>query len=274
MNVIIAFLYSLINQIIYVKLLHDYELLSKVALLNKALYGLKQSPHLWYKTLFDHLISLRFWHSELNHSIFLKNSIIITVYINDLLLIGSSKSAIQRVKNELNLAFNMTDLGLITYYLSMQIKQNCTECTIHLTQTVYIHKVLHTFCQNEANSVNISMNSDIVLMKKFNKQADVITICCYQWAINSLTYIMLQMCSDIVFAVFFVSQFTQNSNTTHYNAVKQIFRYLVETATQGVTYKFTESGLLSYTDADWGGDQDSRKSTDAYLFLLFRDPIS
>ncbi len=113
------FLYSFIDQIIYIKLLHDYRLSDKIALLNKVLYDLKQSPCLWHKTLFNHLILLRFWHSELNYSIFLKNSIIITVYVDDLLLIDSSKSVIQCVKNKLNSAFNMTDLKSVTYYLSM-----------------------------------------------------------------------------------------------------------------------------------------------------------
>ncbi len=69
MNIITVFLYSFINQIIYIKLLHDYRLSDKIILLNKVLY-------------------------DLNHSIFLKNSIIITVYIDDLLLINSSKSVI------------------------------------------------------------------------------------------------------------------------------------------------------------------------------------
>ncbi len=133
MNIITAFLYNSIDQIIYVKLLHDYRLSDKITLLNKVLYDLKQWPCLWYKTLFNCLISLRFQHSELNHSIFLKNDIIITVYIDNLLLIDSSKSVIQCIKNKLNLIFNMTDLKLITYYLSMWIKWNCTECTICLT---------------------------------------------------------------------------------------------------------------------------------------------
>ena len=128
-----TFLYSLINQIIYVKLLYDYRLSDKIALLNKVLYDLKQSPHLWYKTLFNHLISLRFWHSELNHSIFLKNNIIITVYVDNLLLIDSSKSVIQCIKNKLNSVFNIMNLKSVTYYLSMWIEQNYTECTICFT---------------------------------------------------------------------------------------------------------------------------------------------
>ena len=110
MNIITVFLYSLIDQIIYIKLLYDYRLSDKVALLNKALYNLKQSSHLWYKTSFNHLVLLKFWHSELNYSIFLKNSIIITVYVNNLLLIDSSKSAIQCVKNKLNSVFNIMNL--------------------------------------------------------------------------------------------------------------------------------------------------------------------
>ncbi len=39
--------------------------------------------------------------------------------------------------------------------------------------------------------MNIFMNSDIILIKKFNKQTDIVTICCYQWVIDSLMYIML-----------------------------------------------------------------------------------
>ncbi len=50
------------------------------------------------------------------------------------------------------------------------------------------------------------MKPDIILIKKFNKQADIVTICHYQWAIDSLMYIMLQMSLNIVFTVFFISQ--------------------------------------------------------------------
>jgi hypothetical protein len=43
--------------------------------------------------------------------------------------------------------------------------------------------------------------------------------------------------------------------------------YLVKTATWDVTYKLTNSGLLSYMNTDWDNDQDSKKSTDIYLFF-------
>jgi len=138
---------------------------------------------------------------------FVWNSVIITVYVNDFLLVEKNKSAIQNVKQCLNNKFKMSDLSLMSYYLDMKVKQNCAEHTICLTQTAYINKVLQTFQQSQTVSVNTSMNSDAVLMKKSITQADITVIWQYQKAVRLLMYIMLQTCSDITFAVSTVSQF-------------------------------------------------------------------
>ncbi len=87
-------------------------------------------------------------------------------------------------------------------------------------------------------------------------------------------YIMLQTCSDIIFTVFTVSQFAQNLNTSHYNAVKRIFKYLADTMNLNVIYDITDDNLIDYIDADWGGCHNIRKFTEAYLFLLYEDLIS
>jgi len=151
---------------------------------------------------------------------FVQNSVIITVYVNDFLLVEKDKSAIQNVKQCLNDMFKMSDLDPVFYYLSMKVKQNCAERTICLTQTAYINKVLQTFQQLQTVSVNTFMNSDAVLMKESITQADITVIQQYQKAVKSLMYIMLQTHSDITFIISTVSQFAQNLNTSHYNAVK------------------------------------------------------
>jgi hypothetical protein len=87
-------------------------------------------------------------------------------------------------------------------------------------------------------------------------------------------YIMLQTCSDITFTVSTVSQFAQNPNMSHYNAVKQIFKYLTDTMNLDVIYDITDDDLIDYTDADWGGCHNIRKFTEAYLFLLYEGFIS
>ncbi len=87
-------------------------------------------------------------------------------------------------------------------------------------------------------------------------------------------YIMLQTCSDITFAVSTVSQFTQNFNTSHYNTVKWIFKYLINTMNLDVIYDIINNDLINYTDADWGDCYNIRKFTETYLFLLYEGLIS
>lgn len=274
MDVTTAFLYGPIDQVVYVELPHGYALPDKVALLNKALYGLKQAPRLWYTTLHDILTSLGFRRLDSDHSIFITDDVIIAVYVDDFLLIGEDKTSIQDVKQHLNNTFRMSDLGPVAYYLGMKIERDRVNRTVRLTQTAYINKVLDTFQQSQAVPVDTPMDSGAVLMKEATTQADTPTIRRYQKAIGSLMYIMLQTRPDIAFAVSTVSQFAQNPNTSHYNAVKRIFRYLAGSTDLGVTYGTTDQGLIGYTDADWGGCRDTRKSTGAYLFLLYGGPIS
>ncbi len=107
---------------------------------------------------------------------FVWNSVIIVIYVDDFLLVEKNKSAIQNVKQCLNDTFKMSDLNPMFYYLDMKVKQNHAEHTICLTQTAYINKVLQTFQQSQAVSVNTSMNSDAVLMKKSITQADITVI--------------------------------------------------------------------------------------------------
>jgi len=107
---------------------------------------------------------------------FVQNSVIIIIYVNEFLLVEKDKSAIQNVKQCLNDTFKMSDLDPVSYYLDMKVKQNRAERTICLTQTAYINKVLQTFQQSQAVSVETSMNSDAVLMKESITQADITVI--------------------------------------------------------------------------------------------------
>ncbi len=92
MDVITAFLYSFLDEVIYVEQLHLFATeLDKVCTLIKALYGLKQAPHVWYKTLVEFLKKLRFIRLELDHGIFVSmdKQLYIAVYVDDLLIFGS-----------------------------------------------------------------------------------------------------------------------------------------------------------------------------------------
>ena len=90
----------------------------------------------------------------------------------------------------------------------------------------------------------------------------------YSSAIESLMYAMMCTCPDICYAVRLISRFQSNPGIKHWMSVKRILRYLKGTTDYVLCYQGRDFQLIGYTDADWGGDLDQRKSTFGYAFLL------
>ncbi|XP_050207760.1 secreted RxLR effector protein 161-like [Mercurialis annua] len=96
----------------------------------------------------------------------------------------------------------------------------------------------------------------------------------YASVIGSLMYAMMCTRPDICFAVGLVSRYQSNRGREHWKAVKTIFRYLKGTKNYCLCYQGSEMRLIGYSDADWGGDLDQRKSTSGFVFLLNKGAIS
>ncbi len=72
-----------------------------------------------------------------------------------------------------------------------------------------------------------------------------------------------------------LARFSQHPTREHWTGVKRLLRYLKRTADLGILYTREKSGeLRGYTDSDWGGDQDSRRSTSGYVFLRAGGAVS
>jgi hypothetical protein len=96
----------------------------------------------------------------------------------------------------------------------------------------------------------------------------------YQSAIGSLMYAMLGTRPDIAYAVGAVSQYCSNPGRGHWTAVKRILRYLKGTMNFSLEYKGTNEQLIGYSDADWAGNIDDRRSTTGYVFLVADGAVS
>nr|XP_034896856.1 secreted RxLR effector protein 161-like [Populus alba] len=78
-----------------------------------------------------------------------------------------------------------------------------------------------------------------------------------------------------MYAVSLISRYMENPKEIHLLAAKRIFRYLQGTADFGLLYKKGEhSDLMGFTDNDYAGDQDDRKSTSGYVFMLGTGAVS
>ena len=124
-----SFLNGLLAEEIYVEQPDGFSTPGKedqVYLLTKALYGLKQAPRAWYERMDNHLIQLGFSRSQSEATLYVKvnaacESLIVSIYVDDMLVTGSKIELIQRFKDEMEKIFEMTDLGVIKYLFGMEL---------------------------------------------------------------------------------------------------------------------------------------------------------
>lgn len=97
----------------------------------------------------------------------------------------------------------------------------------------------------------------------------------YQEMTGSLMFSMVETRPDIVFATSIASRFAKNLGHQHTEAVKTILRYLKGSRERGITYGGQNKLLVEeYSDSDWAGDKESRKSTSSFIFILNGGPVS
>ncbi|CAN1780189.1 Retrovirus-related Pol polyprotein from transposon TNT 1-94 [Linum perenne] len=106
----------------------------KVCRLTKSLYGLKQASRQWFAKLTEALITIGYRQSNADYSLFTKGSgndfTVILIYVDDLILAGSSMQEISAVKTYLDKAFQIKDLGALRYFLGLEVARSSTG--IHL----------------------------------------------------------------------------------------------------------------------------------------------
>jgi hypothetical protein len=96
----------------------------------------------------------------------------------------------------------------------------------------------------------------------------------YQSAVGSLMYAIISTRPDIAYVISVVSRYGSNPTDAYWRAVKRIFRYLKGTATMRLAFRGEISPLAGYSDADWAGDYDSRRSISGYVFNVGSGVIS
>ena len=116
----------------------------QVCRLTKSLYGLKQANRQWFAKLYSFLISTGFSQSKFGYFLFTRKTLttftILLVYVDDIILAGSSLSEIERIKGLLNDSFKIKDLGKLKYFLGLEVTRS--RKGIHLCQKKYILDIL------------------------------------------------------------------------------------------------------------------------------------
>nr|GEU42902.1 ribonuclease H-like domain, reverse transcriptase, RNA-dependent DNA polymerase [Tanacetum cinerariifolium] len=164
----------------------------------------------------------------------------------------------------------MSDLGLLAYYLGIEVTQAGGMITIR--HTGYINKILKETSMMEINDTKIRMDPCIKLVKA--EDGNSVDATYYRIIIESLRY-LLHTRPDLSYSDRLLSKFMQDPTDHHLKAVKQVIRYIKETKEHGIIYK-KQGGckITGYRDSSYGINTDQGKGTTRIVFYFGESPIT
>lgn len=278
LDVVTAFLYGLMKELVFIRIPEGMGTDGSFDCLQllKSIYGLKQASRVWNETFDEFVRSIGFEVSKFDPCLYIKSvdgdCILLLVYVDDVLVTGSSMDLITSVKNQLKERFEMTDSGPCKFVLGIEIVKS-SDGSVTLCQRRYVDDILKRFGMNDCKPVASPVDISVKLVG--NSENGTAINAPYREAVGALMHLMCATRPDIAFAVGMVSRFMESPQDIHWTAVKRIFRYLQGTKSHGI--RFDPSVKLDFTcfsDADWAGDIVDRKSTSGYVFKMVGGPIS
>lgn len=186
------------------------------------------------------------------------------VYVDEIIIMCPSSSALQTFITTLANRFSLKDLGELSYFLGVVVQPHPNG--LFLCQKKYIHDLLDRAKMTDANSVPTPMVPHPPLTLNDGTPLENPTE--YRALVGSLQYLSLTR-PDVAFAVNRLSQYMHKPTNVHYAALKRLLRYLNGTSHHGlVIHRNSPLQLHAFCDADWDGDRDSYVYTSGYIVYL------
>jgi hypothetical protein len=261
MDVVAAYLYGLLNETLYLKPPQNWKCKpNHKLLLIKALYGTKQAGRSWYQ------LSKDFMTNELGLIICISDNcifhnenftIMILIYVDDILISYENEEEYQIVLNKIKSVFEIGEEGEIDYYLGIKIIDKGDR--VEMIQKEYIEKLLSKYKVNGiadtpmlSNCSIIKSNEDNLISEKdYNAKS----------RIGSLMFAAVSTRPDIMFATNYFARFTNQVTEEVRSGIERIFKYLNTTKDFKLTFNNGKGIYEIYCDADLGGDLNDHKST-------------
>jgi hypothetical protein len=163
--------------------------------------------------------------------------IILVLYVDDLILIGSDSKLLNHVKTSLKKKFEMIDLGFLHYFLGLQVLQ--TNEGIFLSQSKYACDLLHLFHMDDCKPTPSPFQSGVKLTATCTSPEVDATL--YHQLVGSLLY-LTHTHPDLSFVVGLVARYMQTPHEIHWKELKGYFSMFVVQFSSG--YITVQGGLL------------------------------
>ena len=275
-----AFLHGVLEEEVYMRQppgFEDPKHPSFVCKMKKAIYGLKQAPRAWYSRLSSKLVSLGFVSSKSDTLVFIYRNkgieIYMLIYVDDIIVTSSSQDAVKILLKALKEDFALKDLGDLHYFLGIEVERKSSGHLL-LTQKKYTRDILLRAGMTNCKPVPTPMSSIEKMSQHDGSPLGPRDSTNYRSTVSALQYATLTR-PDLAFAVNRVCQYLHAPTTVHWSAVKRILRYLKFTEDTGLLIRKKSPLIISgFSDADWAGSRDDRRSTGGFVVFLGSNVIS
>lgn len=247
--------------------------------LNKALYGLKQSSNLWYTSLTSYLLSIQFKCSTSDPCLFYKyeqhNFIIIIIYVDDLLILSTTKSSISDLQDLFIKKYGSISIQNppTISFLSLNLCQNSTRDIINIDQNSYIKTIIELVeSKYEVKQQKYPSNDKLFqdsneFNTKLSNQKDYIKY------LMMLMYAANRTRPDILKEVVFLATKSNNATETDMKKLLRIIGYLKLYPTFQLLFQHsTDLSLQIYADASYRVHHDTAGHT-GFIIRLYNNNI-
>ncbi|XP_062198356.1 uncharacterized mitochondrial protein AtMg00810-like [Phragmites australis] len=192
------------------------------------------------------------------------------LYVDDIILTASSTTLLQRIITALRNEFMTTDLGDLHYFLSIFAHRDSR--VIFLSQEKYAAKILQRANMSTCNLRATPIEARPKLAAAAGTPVSNPTL--YRSLVGALQYLTFTR-PDITHVVLQVCLHMHDPREQHFLLIKRILRYIKGTINHSLQLSCSSShDLVVYSDADWAGCPDTRKSTSGYCVFLDDNLIS
>jgi hypothetical protein len=251
----------------------------------KAMYGLKGSPRAWWQHLSHFLKQLGFVVSALDACAFVLQvngvtEMIVGVYVDDLLIAGLA-ATVAWFCVEIKKSFLMQDLGQPSKIVGINVEFRDDAILLH--QEDYAKKVLCRFKFDDSTEKRTPMEFKLKLTVDETEDSAECASFPYRSAVACLLYLSVCTRFDLCYTIKELSRWLIKPGTAMVKAVKRVLRYVKGSSRFGLVYKrvwridrvagyYTnwcrDTPVAGTVDADWAGQQDTRKSTAGFMLLF------
>ena len=192
-----------------------------------------------------------------------------TLYVDDILITWEDPTLVEQKKKELKEILEMSDMGEVNRIHGMEVTCDYDEGTLAITQTAYVDNILERFGMQDANATHTpGYGPELSAEQPEDKPLGGEATKLYPSVTGRLLYLAQSTTHDLCYAVDQLTRACSKPVEIHMTAAKHALRCLRGTTDLPIMYKRGRFRMVLYTDASFGANPDSRKSTTGYLFFL------